>query len=224
MKKRASTAELVKGMMKDAKLTPFQQRQLNAAMAAGQALPVRVHPTSSAPEAVLLPPAFSAPAAPAPKRVNPRDARPTIRTTIERGSRDAFVPAPLGVSRDRQKDQLSDAMAYGRDVAARREQLRRTGPSLVARAAAAASDDDRTSEDEDDAAMARRAGRGPARGVWHKDPRSRWRYRLHRPQCCARSRRGGPRWTAAPWTPSRARSWTSRSPSGFGYGRVGGDR
>ncbi|KAI0216676.1 UPF0193 protein EVG1 [Lamellibrachia satsuma] len=112
------TQQLLKTMMQESKLTNFQQRQLDRAMQGGNALPTRVHPTSS--EMAAPPPVAIAPS----KIIDPRTYSSHTRHKDDIKAtgayeRDQFHPKPLTKYRgfyDKEKDRLSNIMAYGEDV------------------------------------------------------------------------------------------------------------
>lgn len=109
------TQELMKVMMKESRLTNFQQRKLNEAMRDNKALPTKVPPTSSYREKEIII------QAPPPRSLTMRG-KPlvAIRTkeAIEGSGayeREKFVPK---ATRDleKEKNRLSNFMAYGEDV------------------------------------------------------------------------------------------------------------
>ncbi|XP_076824027.1 UPF0193 protein EVG1-like [Clavelina lepadiformis] len=109
------TKELLKVMMEESKLSNFQRRKLNETVQNGRSLPVQVAPSSSerAHKIVPFPPpqkAFSM------KGRLPSSMR--TREDIEESGayeRPQFVPKPIK-SLEKEKDRLSNIMAYGEDV------------------------------------------------------------------------------------------------------------
>ncbi|XP_074647672.1 UPF0193 protein EVG1 homolog [Tubulanus polymorphus] len=119
------TQQLLKEMMKESKLTNFQQRQLSSKMKNGETLPVQCNPTSSAQ------PHKRTPAKPREQKIlNPRSYSGGIRSleTIESSGayeKPIYRPAPKGPPMtDREKKRLGYLMAYGEDIPSPR-QLRR---------------------------------------------------------------------------------------------------
>ncbi|CAH1794493.1 unnamed protein product, partial [Owenia fusiformis] len=114
------TQELMKQMMKESKLTAFQQRQLSQTMQKGETLPPRVLPTTSAEPGMLEtvgPP-------PPPKVLNPKNYKGNMRKKedIEASGaykRQKFRPQPgPNRSADKDKERLQNMMAYGEDLPA----------------------------------------------------------------------------------------------------------
>eukprot|EP00048_Salpingoeca_helianthica_P020044 m.4518 g.4518 ORF g.4518 m.4518 type:complete len:209 (-) comp4334_c0_seq1:28-654(-) len=116
----AGTQSLVKAMMKDSKLTPFQQRQLQAQMEKGTSLPSKVNPTSS------KPPAAATPSKPKPKAAEAGGGKRQLNAIVESGAYDqpeVVVPAP-GVDREKERQKLHDVMAFGREAVEAKEAVR----------------------------------------------------------------------------------------------------
>lgn len=109
------THDLLKEMMKESKLTNFQQRQLDKTMNGGGTLPLRVPPTSSVREKKPQ-------KQPAPRKIiNPKNYSGGLRsrdTMVAQGAfiKQEYVP-PRGITRSaREKEKLANIMAYGEDV------------------------------------------------------------------------------------------------------------
>ncbi|XP_013393041.1 UPF0193 protein EVG1 [Lingula anatina] len=109
------TQQLLKQMMKESKLTNFQQRELSNKVRSGETLPVTCNPTSSAkPRQPKAKP-------PPQKVVNPRSAGGGIRLkeTIESTGayeRPDYQPAHIKPVTEKDKERLANIMAYGEDV------------------------------------------------------------------------------------------------------------
>eukprot|EP00730_Choanoeca_flexa_P001143 TRINITY_DN10499_c0_g1_i1.p1 TRINITY_DN10499_c0_g1~~TRINITY_DN10499_c0_g1_i1.p1 ORF type:complete len:236 (+),score=17.96 TRINITY_DN10499_c0_g1_i1:127-834(+) len=136
------TQKLLQKMMKDAGLTPFQQRQLNGSMhgeslkfmffrlnctsfrIAGKALPSKVNPTTSAKEKVPAP-------RPKPKKVfkgPPTTGRRRHQSDILQASdnyqRPKYEAPPGGIDRQAERDRLFDVMAFGSETAEAKAKIR----------------------------------------------------------------------------------------------------
>ncbi|EDQ90297.1 uncharacterized protein MONBRDRAFT_36699 [Monosiga brevicollis MX1] len=120
------TQALVQRMMKDAGLTPFQQRQLNGSLQRGTSLPTKVKPTTSKPDATPAP-------KPKPKTVfrgPPTSTRRRQGDILEqtRGyARERYHSHDLGPAREDAKDRFYDIMAFGRETADRKESIKQRG-------------------------------------------------------------------------------------------------
>ena len=115
------TQALLGGMMKNARLTPFQQRQLTQHLQQGKSpLPVQVNPTSSK---VQPPPSPRAsPASQSPRVLNPRTVQGAGKRSAEHISlsgclaRPTYAAGPRGRDRDQLREELSDTMAFGKEL------------------------------------------------------------------------------------------------------------
>ncbi|XP_076461773.1 UPF0193 protein EVG1 homolog [Babylonia areolata] len=109
------THDLLKEMMKESKLTNFQQRQLDKTLRGGGQLPLRVPPTSSVQQAK---PKKQPPPS---KTLNPKNYSGGLRSRDTMEAQGAFVKPdyvpPRGITRSaREKEKLANIMAYGEDV------------------------------------------------------------------------------------------------------------
>ncbi|XP_060063482.1 UPF0193 protein EVG1 homolog [Ylistrum balloti] len=111
------THDLLKGMMKESKLTNFQQRHLEKTLRGGGSLPANCPPTHSAQRK-------KAPvSAPAPSKVlNPRNYKTTIRTKEQMENMGAFEKPDYRpaynkyVSKAKEKIRLANIMEFGTDI------------------------------------------------------------------------------------------------------------
>ncbi|GFO23384.1 upf0193 protein evg1-like [Plakobranchus ocellatus] len=109
------THDLLKDMMRESKLTTFQQRHLEKTLRGGGQLPARVPPTTS-----KLDHRKAKAQAPQPKVLNPKVYSGGVRSknTMERMGafeKPEYIP-PRGVTRSaREKEKLANIMAYGED-------------------------------------------------------------------------------------------------------------
>nr|CAB3226780.1 UPF0193 protein EVG1-like [Phallusia mammillata] len=109
------TKDLLKVMMEESKLSNFQRRKLTETVGRGRSLPLKMPPTCS--EKVLELESFPPPQKSFTMRGVPS---PSIRSRSdieESGAyqRDQFVPKPIK-SLEKEKDRLSNIMAFGEDV------------------------------------------------------------------------------------------------------------
>ncbi|KAL8597436.1 hypothetical protein ACOMHN_050934 [Nucella lapillus] len=109
------THDLLKEMMKESKLTNFQQRQLDKTLKGGGQLPSRVPPTCSVKQTKPK-------KQPPPSKVlNPKNYAVGLRSKDTMEAQGAFVKSdyvpPRGITRSaREKEKLANIMAYGEDV------------------------------------------------------------------------------------------------------------
>ncbi|KAF6016705.1 C22orf23 [Bugula neritina] len=111
-----ATQQLLKNMMQESKLNSFQQRQLNSRVSSGQSLPSTCHPTTSAK------PRKPAAKPPPPKVLNPRNYSGGVKNKeaiVASGAyeRTDYKPRPQVARTQKDKDRLSNLMAYGEDIA-----------------------------------------------------------------------------------------------------------
>ncbi|CAL1536661.1 unnamed protein product [Lymnaea stagnalis] len=109
------TQTLLSEMMKESKLTNFQQRHLQQTLKGGGYLPTQVAPTSSKTENRKL-----KNKAPLPKVLNPKVYTGGVRTKSTMQAMGAFekpeyVPARGAMRSIREKERLANIMAYGED-------------------------------------------------------------------------------------------------------------
>ncbi|OWF53004.1 UPF0193 protein EVG1 homolog [Mizuhopecten yessoensis] len=124
------THDLLKDMMKESKLTNFQQRHLEKTLRGGGSLPSNCPPTHSA-QRKKTP--VSAPAVS--KVLNPRNYKTTIRTKQQMENMGAFekpdyTPAhnTRGVSKEKEKARLANIMEFGQDIPPRDKRKQRKAP------------------------------------------------------------------------------------------------
>ncbi|XP_046581940.1 UPF0193 protein EVG1-like [Haliotis rubra] len=109
------THDLLKEMMKESKLTNFQQRHLEKSLRGGSSLPTACAPTTSARPRQKKPP-------PKPSKIiNPRTYSGGVRTKDTMEEMGAFqksdyVPPRQNTRSAREKEKLANIMAYGEDM------------------------------------------------------------------------------------------------------------
>ncbi|XP_012943132.1 UPF0193 protein EVG1 [Aplysia californica] len=109
------THDLLKDMMRESKLTNFQQRHLQKTLKEGGQLPTRVLPTTSKVNNQKM-----KAVAPAPKVLNPKTYSGGVRSKDTMEAMGAFVKPEYvpqrGFTRSaREKEKLANIMAYGKD-------------------------------------------------------------------------------------------------------------
>uniref|UniRef100_F6VB34 Uncharacterized protein n=2 Tax=Ciona intestinalis TaxID=7719 RepID=F6VB34_CIOIN len=111
----AGTKDLLKVMMEESKLTNFQRRALSDSLKKGKALPLKVAPTSSEREMRIE--SFPPPQKAFTMRGQASSSMRTRDEIEESGAYDRpqYVPKPIK-SLDKEKERLSNIMAYGEDV------------------------------------------------------------------------------------------------------------
>ncbi|BFZ03503.1 hypothetical protein BsWGS_06542 [Bradybaena similaris] len=109
------THDLLKDMMKESRLTNFQQRHIERTLKEGGNLPTNVPPTSSKCRSLKC-----KPQAPLPKVLNPRVCSGGIRSKNTMQAMGAFekpeyTPSVTCTRSTREKEKLANIMAYGED-------------------------------------------------------------------------------------------------------------
>eukprot|EP01147_Barroeca_monosierra_P005180 gene5180-7024_t len=128
-KPSTDTRALIAQMMNDSKLTPFQKRQLEQKINKGQSLPKQVHPTSSAaPKSVQSQNASS-------ETSQSRCSKLQVDTIQHRKPLSAIMAethayeqpryeVKPGLDRDTAREALADELAFGKDVAIAKQNIR----------------------------------------------------------------------------------------------------
>ncbi|KAL4240777.1 hypothetical protein ACF0H5_001565 [Mactra antiquata] len=120
------THNLLKDMMKESKLTNFQQRHLEKQLRGGGTLPTQCNPTSSAKKKQ------PAPAARPPKYLTPKNYKNKIRTKEDIEASGAYErpqyegsPSHWSKNSEKEKQKLANMMAFGQDIDPQAERLKR---------------------------------------------------------------------------------------------------